>query len=240
MKIFKMILSVATILIFLPWLAAPALGDPEIDVSPQTHDFGNVMIGNASTAIINISNVGDQPLVLYSIDLQTGNTDYSITSMPSLPAYIPVLNGSPNYIDVEITFAPTAVGLSIENLQIQSNDPSELPVVVPLAGVGVPEEPPPSVSIADILAFFDESVVNGTLVGNGLGRSAEGRKKALRNMIEAAGDLIADGYPETACRQLLDAYERCDGLFPPPDFVEGDAAETLAGMILDLIGALGC
>jgi hypothetical protein len=95
-------------------------------------------------------------------------------------------------------------------------------------------------SIADILAFFDESVDDGTLYGDGPGRSAEGRKKALRNIIEAAGDLIADGYPETACRQLLDAYERCDGLFPPPDFVEGDAAETLAGMILDLIGKLGC
>jgi hypothetical protein len=240
MRMLKLIISLATVFLFLPWLVTPALGDPDIDVSPQTHDFGNVMIGTASTAIINISNVGGHPLELYGIDLLTGNTDYSITSKPSLPAYIPILNGSPNYIDVEITFAPTAEGLSTENLQIHSNDPDEYLVLVPLAGEGVPEEPPPPESIADILAFFDESVAGGSLYGNGPGRSGEARKKALRNMIEAAGDLIDDGYTETACWQLLDAYERCDGLFPPPDFVNGPAAATLRQMILDLMGELGC
>jgi hypothetical protein len=111
---------------------------------------------------------------------------------------------------------------------------------VPLAGEGVTEEPPSPASIADILAFFDASVADGSLWGDGPGRSGEGRKKALRNMIEAAGDLIEDGYIETACEQLLDAYDRCDGLFPPPDFVNGSAAAALAQMILDLIEELGC
>ena len=67
-----------------------------------------------------------------------------------------------------------------------------------------------------------------------------GRLKALRNMIEAAGDLIAAGDYEVACQQLQDAYDRCDGEFPPPDFVEGDAADDLATMILELMADLVC
>ena len=39
--------------------------------------------------------------------------------------------------------------------------------------------------------------------------------------------------------KLLDAYQRCDGEFPPPDFVEGAAASELNGMIWDLIASLG-
>ncbi len=93
-------------------------------------------------------------------------------------------------------------------------------VEVLLGGVGTQAEPPPSTTIADILDFFDASVADGTLVGNGPGKSANGRKNALRNMIEAAGDLIDDYYVEEACQQLLDAY--------------------LAQMILDLMASLGC
>jgi hypothetical protein len=59
-------------------------------------------------------------------------------------------------------------------------------------------------------------------------------------MIEAAGDLIDDGYIVEACQQLLVAYERCDGLPRPPEFVAGPAAPTLAQMILDLMLELGC
>jgi len=75
------------------------------------------------------------------------------------------------------------------------------------------------VTVEGILNFFDASVADGSLVGNGPGNSAEGRKNALRNMIEAACDLIDDGYIKDACQQLLDAYQRTDSLSRPPDFV---------------------
>jgi hypothetical protein len=93
-------------------------------------------------------------------------------------------------------------------------------------------------TIEDILAFFDESVANGTLTGYGPGKSADGRKKALRNKIKAAGNIIDDG--ADACEQLSDAYKRCDGLPRPPEFVAGPNAPTLSQMILDLMGDLGC
>ena len=94
--------------------------------------------------------------------------------------------------------------------------------------------------IADILDFFDESVADGNLVGDGPGNSAENRLNALRNMIEAEGNLIDAELIEDACWQLQDAYNRTDGESPPPDFVTGDAAAELAGMIEELMESLGC
>ena len=79
-----------------------------------------------------------------------------------------------------------------------------------------------------------------TLRGQSLGNSAVHRLHALRNMIEAAGDLINQGRIEDACQQLLDAYHRVDGLPRPPDFAAGPAAQELTNMILDLTADLGC
>jgi hypothetical protein len=91
-----------------------------------------------------------------------------------------------------------------------------------------------------ILYFFDASVADGSLVGNGPGKSADGRRKALRNMLVASGKLIEKGYIDEACNQLLDAYKRCDGVPRPPEFVGGPAALNLATMILDRMASLGC
>ena len=43
-----------------------------------------------------------------------------------------------------------------------------------------------------------------------------------------------------SCLQLLDAYYRCDGEFPPPDFVVGEAAKELSNLILELMKEPGC
>jgi hypothetical protein len=97
--------------------------------------------------------------------------------------------------------------------------------------------------IAEILDFMDSSIEDGDLLGIGPGRSASNRLNALRNMIVTAGELIEGGFYEEACRQLDDAYLKCDGLNPPdspPDFVNGPAAPALAAMILNLIVDLGC
>jgi beta propeller repeat protein len=95
-------------------------------------------------------------------------------------------------------------------------------------------------SVEDILVFFDNSVADGTLVGVGKGNSAAGRRGALRNMIAASGDLVNEGQVLEACQQLLDAYERVDGIEPPPDFADGQSAPELAVRIQALRATLGC
>jgi hypothetical protein len=232
MKRLSMAAICAVILIFVGGLSTPAQADPFIEVVPLDHDFGDVQVGSSSTAMITISNIDGHGLEIYPVTL-SGSADFAITMYPD-----PII-GSAMSTAVEITFTPSATGYVAAVLDIESNDMSNPIVSVSLAGMGVGQEQPPT-SVADILAFFDASVAAGTLYGDGPGNSADGRRNALRNQIEAAGDLIDDGAIQEACQQLLDAYQRCDGLPRPPEFVAGPAAPTLAQMILDLMGELGC
>jgi hypothetical protein len=107
-----------------------------------------------------------------------------------------------------------------------------------LSGTGVTLDP--SDTLGTILVFFDASVTAGTLVGSGPGGSGPGRLTALRNMLEAAGDLIDAGQAEKACNQLLDAVLRIDGVSPPPDFVAGTAVPELATQVQTLRTSMGC
>jgi hypothetical protein len=95
-------------------------------------------------------------------------------------------------------------------------------------------------STTGIMEFFDYSVGQGTLLGSGPGRSGMRRLNALKNMIEEAGDLLNTGLYDEGCHQLKDAYNRCDGDFPPPDFVGGTAVEELESRIKELMTGLGC
>jgi len=97
-----------------------------------------------------------------------------------------------------------------------------------------------SITIADLIELFDDAVADGTLMGAGPGGSAAGRLNALRNMLLAAGDLLAQGDVDGACRQLQDAADRTDGASPPDDFVQGEAAPDLLDAVTELQDELGC
>ena len=96
------------------------------------------------------------------------------------------------------------------------------------------------VSIADVLVFFDDSVANGTLQGDGPGASAENRLDALRNMLLEAEKFIGAGDTDAACGQLNAAYQLTDGNPSPADLVSGSAAAELAEQIQVLMNSIGC
>jgi hypothetical protein len=209
----------------------------EIEFAPASVQFGDVTVGTSTTQIVTISNspTANVDLTVSGISLAPGSNGFAITSAPTVPFVL-----SPGVTaDVVVTFAPSAAGPFSGTLRIASNDPDEGLVEVALSGNGVPAEIPPSQQITNILTFFDQSVANGTLVGNGPGNSAQGRLKALKNMIEAAGDLISHGRVQEARQQLQDAYLRVDGQPKPPEFAAGPAAAQLASMIQQLINSLG-
>ena len=141
-------------------------------------------------------------------------------------------------IEVEVTFSPSAVGAHGTRLVIMNNDLINNFAVVYMIDGGVESEPPPEEQNQDILDFINDAVDAGFLSGSGPGNSAANRLNALKNMIEAAGDLIEDGYYEQAYDQLETVYRKCDGESPPPDFVEGPAREELELMILVLLDIL--
>lgn len=207
--------------------------EPDIDVSPLSHDFGDVELGTSRTVIVTISNVGNGDLTVSGIGLET---DFAITSAPDSAIVVEPSQTA----DVEITYTPSVLGYNSAVLKITSDDPDEPVVEVQLSAVGIEIPLPPLEQIANILAFFDTSVDDGTLLGDGPGNSAEKRLNALRNMIEASGDLIENELFEEACQQLLDAYRRMDGQPKPPDFVTGEAVTELATMIQELMTTLGC
>jgi hypothetical protein len=216
---------------FIVILTFPLAAAASINVDPS-ENFGDVELGTSATAIITIQNVGFTPITLDSIALEPPSGDFAIIANP---VGTTLANGES--ADVVITFTPTVLGPATATLAIAWMNGEAGTDTVELTGTGVESSGDP-VTVQDLLDFFDQSVADGTLVGYGPGSSADGRRKALRNKIRAAGDTIEDG--GDACEQLLDAYHRCDGLPSPPDFVAGQAAGTLAGMVLNLMDDLGC
>jgi len=208
-----------------------------IQVSPEAYDFGDVELGSSSPTIITITNTGGTgDLVLSGISFATGSSgDFAITTNPATTTVLPGES-----VDVGITFTPTAEGYVSAALQITSDDDINPLIEVSLGGVGVYVELPPEGQIAAILAFIKASIEAGTLFGDGSGNSAGNRLNAFINMIEAAGDLIEDGLYAEACGQLGAALKKCDGQPNPPDFVAGEAAEVVKGMIEVLRTTLGC
>jgi hypothetical protein len=98
----------------------------------------------------------------------------------------------------------------------------------------------PTPSIDDILDFFDESVADGTLEGDGPGKSAENRLKAFRKILVKAGEMIDNKNINAACNKLDAIYKKCDSQPMPKNFVAGEAVIELLERILELMDGLGC
>jgi hypothetical protein len=207
--------------------------EPGIEVAPPNLDFGMVDLGDASLGIVTITNVGNEDRSVEAVAL-TGGSNPAFTLAPlSLPAVLP----RDGVLDVEITFTPTVAAIVEGTLEVTSDDPDSPLLTVSLVGEGVPLDDPVMALLDEV---FDPAVDDGTLVGDGPGSSGPGRLRALRNMIEAAGDLIDTGFIDEACDQLLNAQKRADGLFPPPDFVTGPSGPVLYDEIGLLRSDLGC
>lgn len=229
-----MSISVVVLLCVVP---AAAMADWEL--TPDSAYFGEVVVGSSAQQLFTITNLGVGDVLVSDVVL--GGTDAAEFQLPAgLTVPFVLQPGTENSVFIAVTYVPQDLGSSAADLRVEvvgSEHGSETSI---LTGDGVDEEPPVSVTLQEILAFFDASVANGTLVGAGPGNSANGRLNALRNKLVAAGDLIEAGEMYQACTELLSAYERCDGLPRPPEFAEGPAASELAGMIAQLMADLGC
>lgn len=92
----------------------------------------------------------------------------------------------------------------------------------------------------DVVAFFEDAVASGTIVGVGNGNSGKNRLKKFGNMLHSTVDLIKAGDTEGACELLMDTMERADGETPPADYVTGEDVPKLYGMLLLGRFAIGC
>ena len=128
---------------------------PDISISPESHDFGEVEIGNSSTQTIMIYNMGTADLLIGTIsdpggDFSKGTDNCSGKTLAS---------GSSCTVDVK--FEPTSAGEKKTILLIPSNDPDEPVLEVPLTGKGtVGPLPEPDISVSPESHDFGDVEVN--------------------------------------------------------------------------------
>ncbi len=91
-----------------------------------------------------------------------------------------------------------------------------------------------------LLEFFDNAVDEGDLEGKGPGKSARNRLRTFRHWLANALAQFEGGDVDGACNSLQSALNRTDGVAPPPDFVQGDAADDMAAAIAGARTAIGC
>lgn len=103
--------------------------EPEIVVDPLSVDLGSVVVGSAHSETVNVANLGDAPLTISSVTV-TGGSFQVDGDVPT-----ELLVGES--FDITITFQPATLGAATGNLSIESDDPDQPAVDVPLSGSGV-------------------------------------------------------------------------------------------------------
>ncbi len=109
----------------------PGVTAPEIEVDPTHHSYGALSAGSETQdVVINIENIGNGDLDISSIYLHNGNSNFSLTTVPS------GIVESLDSVELIVTYAPGTYETNYETISIVSNDDDEPVVNVTLDGSG--------------------------------------------------------------------------------------------------------
>ena len=100
--------------------------------------------------------------------------------------------------------------------------------------------PTPEGQMAQLMDFFDASVVAGTVTGSSPGNSGQAQVINVEKLLAAAANSIQVGSEAKACQDLQKAYDRTNKLLSSKDAVAGAAAALLGQQIMDLMENVGC
>ena len=135
-------------------LTGGVCGLPDIDVEPETWNYGSVAVDDQVQKEIIVSNTGCQDLQVSATALVGANADqYTIVSGGGAFA---VIHGATRGIIVR--FSPDSPGTKSAGLRITSNDPDEGIVTVPLNGLGCGD---PDIAVDPMSWGFGEIDVGG-------------------------------------------------------------------------------
>ncbi|MCS7024126.1 MAG: choice-of-anchor D domain-containing protein [Bryobacteraceae bacterium] len=137
------------------------LANPRLELSPTSLDFGAVALGQHRALALTIRNAGNGPLTVSRIAV-TNTAAYAVIS-PAAP--VSIAPGGQQVVSVR--FQPTALGPQTGQLILETNDPGQSRVSVPLQGSGLPAVamPPPRISyltpasMQPVATRFDLTVV---------------------------------------------------------------------------------
>ena len=217
------------------WIAAT----PEIDILPDTVTFGEIEIGQEQIETITIANIGIGSLVIDDIIIVNDSAEQFGLILTEDEEELPLTISPNSSADFDLLYLPSEQGIATADLQVFSNDPNRPVVEVLLTGTGAaPEEPERCAyeQINAICAFYLQGLKDGTIVGDGPGRSGRFRAIALGHQLITARHLIRGGYERFALFVLESVEKKTNGMRRPPDFVAGPAVPELNAMVNELIG----
>jgi len=113
-------------------LVAKVVATPEISITPNSKDFGQVELGNNISQAFTITNKGSTKLFIDNISLNSDTDFYIKNDNCSAQAL-----SSGKTCSVEITFSPSGLGLKNSLLTIRSNDPDSGVMEIPVRGTGI-------------------------------------------------------------------------------------------------------
>jgi polyhydroxyalkanoate synthesis regulator phasin len=180
----------------------PVSYDPGIRVAPETHDFGDVIVGHCASGNIDVSNLWWGDLSLSSVVL--GDESDPAFSLLNAPTSGDVVRpGSSLWF--EVVFCPTVTGAHGGVVKIPWTNGETGVSIVELFGTGIvlttPEE-----HIDWLIDEVEDLVTEGTL--------NEGQGNALASKLENALKSLAKGNTKAAINQLrafitpVDAFVR--------------------------------
>jgi hypothetical protein len=114
-------------------MVATCLDPKDIKVEPAALNFVTE-VGEQDTATVTIANNGtDFAITVSAAGLLAGTTASITAGVPPLPIVIPV-GGSAT---IDVTFTPVVSGNAVDTLRIDSDDPDEPTIDVPITALGV-------------------------------------------------------------------------------------------------------
>ena len=111
---------------------------PVMEVDPEEHDFGDVVVGCTHEVEITIANVGNADLLIESVDLSTSSDEFTVETIsddngdePGLLTLAPA-----EFIQLVASYAPLGEQEDSATLVVQGDDPFTSTQAVSLAGCG--------------------------------------------------------------------------------------------------------
>ncbi len=154
---------------------------------------------------------------------------------------------------INVLFDPAEAGQYVNTLNITYNlnviipptPPTLDPTVIPdytksITLNGTANDPvtiDPTDLVEDLLDFYGAALKSETLTGEGRGKSADNRARALGHQLMAVAKIIYDGASEVAIDKLYSILRRADG--GRNTFISGTGLGEFNSRVLELIAALG-
>lgn len=230
----------------LTWIGQALFAQGLAEITPSSHDFGDVRIGEIETTNLTITNVGDDVLTIFQLGFNSSNDIREVSNSFYPPIeLLPVAWGVPDEasISIEVSFAPTYVGAQTNSFVVGSDSGglSYTSIEIPFSGNGIEEEPPLWPTIEDLLEKFEYLVAEGSIEGVGLRpRVKQANLNRFHRLLKSARRSYESGFLRFACLQLQRAVNRSDGLPRPYDWITGHGTNGLNALTLETIYGLGC